>query len=152
MNKRRRGGEVRRPPCSEGLMRKRFLILFLRAVGTVAGSAAVCAVMPLRWMDATHRALGMGALPSAPVVEYLARSTSAFYALLGALLWAFSSDVPRYRPLIAGTGWAFVVFGALLAWIDAAAGLPWFWRAAEGPLDGLFGVVLLWMARVDEKV
>lgn len=129
------------------MTRERFLILFLRIVGTVAGSAALCAVMPVRAMDATHRALGMGPLPGGPIVEYLARSTSAFYALLGGLLWIISLDLPRYRPLVRLTGVAFVALGALLLWTDLRAGLPWFWQLAEGPLDMLFGVILLCAGR-----
>jgi len=129
------------------MTRDRFLILFLRAVGTVSGSAALCAVMPLRAMDAVHRALGMGPLPSQPIVAYLARSTSAFYALLGALLWAFSLDLARYRPLVRGTGVAFIALGLLLLWTDITAGLPLFWQVAEGPLDTLLGVILVWAGR-----
>ena len=128
----------------------RSLSLFLRIVGTVAGSAALCAVMPLCAMDAVHRALGMGPLPAGPVVEYLARSTSAFYALLGVLLWAISLDLPRYRPLVRGAGVALVALGALLLWTDVKAGLAWFWQAAEGPLDALFGVALLWAGREEQ--
>lgn len=129
------------------MTRDRFLTVFLRVVGTVSGSAALCAVMPLSAMDAAHRALGMGPLPQGPVVEYLARSTSAFYALLGVLLWAASLDLARYRPLIRLFGFAFIALGALLLWADSAAGLPLFWRAGEGPVDAFFGVVLLWASR-----
>ncbi len=125
----------------------RFLTLFLRVVGTVAGSAALCAVMPLRAMDAVHRALGLGPLPEGPIVEYLARSTSAFYALLGALLWAASLDLARYRPLVRGMGGAFIALGALLLWADVSAGLPLFWQLGEGPLNALFGAILLWAGR-----
>ena len=131
------------------MTRDRFLILFLRVVGTVAGSAALCAVMPLRAMDAAHRALGMGPLPDGPVVEYLARSTSAFYALVGALLWIVSLDLPRYRPLVRILGYGFIALAALLLWTDVKAGLPWFWQAGEGPLDALFGVVLVWVGKGD---
>lgn len=132
------------------MTRDRFLILFLRIVGAVAGSAALCAVMPLRAMDAVHRALGMGPLPSGPIVEYLARSTSAFYALLGGLLWAISLDLPRYRPLVRLTGLASVALGALLLWTDLKAGLPWFWEIAEGPFDALCGVILVWAGSRDK--
>lgn len=125
----------------------RFLILFLRGVGTVAGSAVFCAMMPLRAMDTVHRALGMGPLPSGPIVEYLARSTSAFYALLGVLFWAFSLDLARYRPLVRGAGFALVALGMLLFWTDFKAGMPWFWQDAEGPLDALIGIPLLWTGR-----
>ena len=131
------------------MTRDRFLTLFLRVVGSASGSAALCAVMPLRSMDAVHRALGMGPLPSGPVVEYLARSTSAFYALLGALLWTASLDLPRYRPLVRYLGLAFIVLGILLFWTDFSAGLPWFWRAAEGPIDAFFGLVLVWAGRTE---
>ena len=132
------------------MSRDRFLMLFLRIVGTVAGSAALCAVMPLRAMDAAHRALGMGTLPSQPVVEYLARSTSAFYALLGALLWALSLDLARYHPLVRGSGLAFIALGLLLQWTDIGAGLPLFWQVAEGPIDTLFGVILVWAGRMEK--
>jgi hypothetical protein len=129
------------------MTRDRFLILFLRIVGTVSGLAALCAVMPLRAMDAAHRALGMGPLPSGPIVEYLARSTSAFYALLGALLWTASLDLPRYRPLLRVLGFGLIAFAALLLWTDLKAGLPAFWQAGEGPLDALFGIILVWASR-----
>ena len=117
----------------------RFLTLYLRLVGTVAGSAAVCAVMPLRWMDAVHRALGMGSLPDQSIVEYLARSTSAFYALVGALLWTLSFDLARYRPLIVRLGLAVIALGILLLGTDLAAGMPWFWQATEGPINVVLG-------------
>lgn len=126
------------------MTRDRFLLLFLRTAGAVAGSAALCAVMPLRAMDAVHRALGMGPLPSQPIVAYLARSTSAFYALLGALLWALSLDLARYRPLVRGTGVAFIALGLLLLWTDITSGMPLFWQVAEGPVDALFGAFLVW--------
>lgn len=132
------------------MTRDRFLVLFLRVVGAVAGSAALCAVLPMRAMDAVHRALGMGPLPGQPIVEYLARSTSAFYALLGALLWALSLDLARYRPLVRGTGVAFIALGLLLLWTDIAAGLPLFWQVAEGPIDALFGTILVCAGRTEK--
>ena len=59
------------------------LQLLIRAVGSVALFAIPCALVPYSWMDAVHRWLGMGELPSEPVVGCLARSASAFYALDG---------------------------------------------------------------------
>lgn len=129
------------------MTRERFLTVFLRLVGTVASTAAFCAVMPLGWMDAVHRALGMGALPQQPVVEYLARSTSALYALLGALFWVLSLDVTRFRPVIRCLGLAATVLGLLLLWIDHTAGLPRCWQLAEGPANILLGTVILLAAR-----
>ena len=63
--------------------------------------ALVPVVMPWSWMAATHRWLGLGEMPTTPVVEYLARSLSAFYALVGALCLAMASDLRHKR----GWGW-----------------------------------------------
>jgi hypothetical protein len=56
--------------------------------------------MPMSWMAATHRWLGLGEMPAGPIVEYLARSQSAFYALVGVLCLVMASDLDRYRPLV----------------------------------------------------
>ena len=79
---------------------ERWLKLFLRIMGTGALTALVFVVAPYSWMDAIHRWLGLGILPSEPVVSYLARSTSAFYALQGGLVWVVSFDLRRHRPVL----------------------------------------------------
>jgi hypothetical protein len=55
-------------------------------------SAAFFVAAPYSWMNAIHQWLGLGVLPDAPVAGYLARSTSAFYAMLGGLLWVLLFD------------------------------------------------------------
>ena len=127
------------------MKREQFLRLFLRVIGAVAGLAAFCAVMPYAWMNATHQYLGMGILPDRPIVGYLARSTSAFYALFGGLFWVLSCDLLRYRLLLRYLGIATMALGVLLFGIDRVEGLPLFWRAAEGPLDVACGAVILWL-------
>lgn len=129
------------------MTRNSFLTLYLRLVGTVAGLAAICAVMPLSWMDTIHRAIGMGALPDQPIVEYLARSTSALYALLGALFWMLSFDLVRYHLLVRRLGMAVIALGILLLGVDIMAGMPWFWQAIEGPANIVLGAIILWAAR-----
>ena len=129
------------------MTRNSFLTLYLRLVGTVAGLAAICAVMPLRWMDAIHRAIGMGALPDQPIVEYLARSTSALYALMGALFWMLSFDLVRYHLLVRRLGMAIIALGILLLGVDIMAGMPWFWKAIEGPANIVLGAIILWATR-----
>ena len=129
------------------MTRNSFLTIYLRLVGTVAGLAAICAVMPLSWMDAIHRAIGMGALPDGPIVEYLARSTSALYALMGALFWMVSFDLVRYHLLVRRLGMAVIALGILLLWTDIMAGMPWFWQAIEGPANIVLGTIILWAAR-----
>ena len=127
--------------------REQSLKLFLRLVGAVTALAAFCAVMPYAWMNATHQYLGMGVLPDMPIVGYLARSTSAFYALFGGLFWVMSFDLQRYRPLLRYIGFATVVLGVLLFGVDRIEGMPRFWRAAEGPIDVGIGIVILWLSR-----
>ena len=70
-------------------MRKsdKILVIVLRYLVGIGGLFALVPVfMPFSWMVATHRWLGLGEMPTAPVVEYLARSISAFYAFFGAFV------------------------------------------------------------------
>ena len=58
----------------------------------------------MSWIAASHEWLGMGDYPDRPIVDYLARSLSLFYGLVGLLLTAsgavyyyFKVVVPRRR-------------------------------------------------------
>lgn len=124
-----------------------FLRLVLRAVGGVSMLALVAVVMPHPWMNATHEWLGLGPLPDIPVVGYLARSLSAFYALFGALLWMLSYDLQRHRPTLCFLGTVTIIFGLLLLGIDWIEGLPLYWRAGEGPWVIAIGAAILFLAR-----
>jgi hypothetical protein len=125
---------------------KRFIKLFLRIMGSVSGLAVFAAVMPYCWMDAIHQWLGMGKLPDEPIVGYLARSTSAFYALLGGLLWTVSFRLHRNRLVLRYLGVAMVLFGIALFVVDLVEGMPLFWKICEGPISVIFGVVILWFS------
>ena len=122
---------------------KDVLALFLRLVGTVALMAVVGVVMPYSWMNAVHQWLGMGPLPAQPIVGYLARSLSAFYAILGGLLWVVSFDLRRHRVVLQYIGLAVVILGITLAVVDFTEGMPRFWRFAEGPLNVVLGLIIL---------
>ena len=122
---------------------ERLLKLFLRIIGTVALFAVVAVVMPYSWMNDTHQWLGMGQLPSEPVVGYLARSASAFYALFGGLLWLTSCDLQRNRPVLLYLGAAVLIFGAALFVVDLLEGMPLYWSLTEGPINVTFGIVIL---------
>jgi hypothetical protein len=123
------------------------LVVLLRVVGVGALFALVAVFMPVSWMAATHRWLGLGEMPAAPVVEYLARSLSAFYALFGALCLVLASDLGRYRPLVRFLGAAFAVASGVLTGVDWAAGMPWWWSASEGPGGAVLGVLMFVLAR-----
>jgi len=99
--------------------------------------------MPYAWMNTIHQWLGMGQLPSEPIVGYLARSTSAFYALLGALLWVVSFDLVRHRLILRFLGVAIIVFGVMLLAVDFIEGMPLWWSLWEGPINMAFGTIIL---------
>src|SRR5262249_54273904 len=123
------------------------LVVLLRYLAGVPGLLALVPVfMPMSWMAATHRWLGLGEMPTAPVVEYLARSLSAFYALVGALCLAVTADLGRYRPLVRWLGVAFVLMSVILLGVDLAAGMPWWWSATEGPGGVVLGALMFVLA------
>jgi hypothetical protein len=126
------------------------LVILLRIVGVPALFALVPVVMPFSWMIATHRWLGLGEMPTGPIVVYLARSLSAFYALVGALCLVVAADLERYRPLVRFLGVAFALMSVVILGVDLASGMPWWWTASEGPGGVVFGALLLFvLARHD---
>ena len=116
-----------------------FLVLMLRVVGTVTLSALIFVFVPYRWMNGLYGLLGWGALPSEPIVGYLARSTSAFYALLGVLKWLASLDVRRYRALVLAIGAFMVAFGVVFLFVDYLEGLGPIWAVVEAGANLFFG-------------
>ena len=126
---------------------QRLLVLFLRITALVEFVAVVPMVMPISWMDAAHRALGMGPLPDGRIVGYLARSTCALYAMHGAFFWYASTDIHRHARLIDLLAAMFLVFGAAMLGIDLAEQMPWYWVLSEGPWIIGLGVVYLGLNR-----
>jgi len=98
------------------------------------------------------RGVGHGELPSEPIVGYLARSTSFFYALLGGLLWITSYDLRRYRAVIGYLAMATVLLGVVLLGVDLIEGMPLAWSLGEGPLNAAIGILILVLARRVEAV
>ena len=108
---------------------KVLVILFRYLLGIGSLFALVPVVMPWSWMAATHRWLGLGEMPTGPIVSYLARSLSAFYALVRALCLVMASDLERYRPLVRFFGVCLTLLGIVFTGVDLAAGMPWWWTA-----------------------
>ena len=123
------------------------LQLLLRLFGTSSLLATIFVAAPEAWMRAIHAALGMGELPDAPVVGYLARSTSALYAILGGLFWTLSFDPRRYRSVLIYLGFVLTLFGGSLFIIDWMEGMPFVWRVWEGTAVATFGVIVLLLSR-----
>lgn len=126
---------------------ERWLVLILRAGGALTLSAFFAVFLPVDWMAATHRALGMGEFPASPLVDYLTRSVSVLYAFHGGLLLLLSTDVHRYRTLIVYIGASNLVIGLLLLGIDLHAGMPAWWTATEGPPVVVVGGLVLLLVR-----
>jgi hypothetical protein len=127
--------------------RQQTLALVLRALGCLDLLAILAVVMPVEWLQAGHRAAGLGTFPAAPIVGYLARSTSAMYVLHGAIVVFISFDVVRYERLIRFMAFAALFHGAVMLGIDVAQQMPTFWQYAEGPGFAATGAIVLWCQR-----
>ncbi len=125
----------------------RLLAFVLRAIGTLSLTALIFVWAPTSWFRAIHDRLGIGAYPDLPIADYLARSSSALYALLGGLLWVVAGDIERLRTVILYIGAAFGLLGATLFVIDLRAGMPTLWTAWEGAVVVSYGAVLTTLAR-----
>jgi hypothetical protein len=124
----------------------RALQTLLRIIGGVSALAIVPVFMPRACMAACHEWLGLGPFPEGPIVEYLARSTSMFYAVWGCILWGLARDVRRYVRMVMAAGAAMAGCGVVLFVIDLRGGLPAWWIALEGPWVVLMGAVILTLA------
>ncbi len=137
-----------RPPRST---RERLLILLLRLGGGLASCAVFAIFLPVEWMAATHRWLGLGEFPATTVTDYLTRSLSGLYAIHGGLLLALSLDVRRFAPVVAYIGWVNAAFGIVLVGIDLHAGMPLYWTVTEGPPLFVVGLLVVWLVRGLER-
>lgn len=119
------------------------VVVILRIFG-VGGLLAIPAIFfPHSWMNACHEFIGLGTMPEGPIVNYLARSLSAFYAIVGTFLLFLSFDISRYRSLVRLWAMIAIVMGFFLFGIDLSSGLPTSWTLFEGPMVLTMGVVLL---------
>ena len=127
--------------------RRRLLVLLLRFTGCVLITAFLAIFLPVEWMASTHRALGMGEFPRAPVVDYLARSVAALYGFHGVLVLIVSGDPVRYRGIVTYLGVMNVLFGITILGIDLHAGLPIWWTVLEGPPVVIIGIIVTALTR-----
>jgi hypothetical protein len=127
--------------------RERALVVLLRLKGGLLALALLAVFLPTEWMAGTHRWLGLGDFPRAPLVDYLTRSASALYCIHGGLMIVLSLDVRRFAPVIVYVAAVGVAFGAAMTAIDLGAGMPAYWTLGEGPTILLASVVTLWLAR-----
>ena len=126
---------------------ERLLVLVLRFAGAALLLAYAAVFLPVAWMAAAHRWLGLGEFPTYPLVDYLTRSISILYGIKGGLYLLLSADVRRFRPVIVYSGWAAIGFGLAMTVIDLRAGMPWTWTLGEGPCIILAGAAFMVLVR-----
>ena len=119
----------------------------LRLAGTVEILAFISVVMPRSWMEASHAWLGMGEMPSGPLIMFMIRQASYTYGMHGISLWVLASDVTRLRPLITLNGIAYLLAAPVFLIIDHTAGMPLYWTIMDTLGCGFLGAVLLWLNR-----
>ena len=124
-----------------------YLKVLLQAFGAVTALALVPFVMPRSWMAAVHEWLGMGVLPDKPVVEYLARTTSALYGFLGGLYLVLATDVRRFARIITYSAVATLLISAVNTALCLRAGMPGWWMWSDVVACWLFGVGILFLQR-----
>jgi hypothetical protein len=124
-----------------------FLKRILRYIGTMSLLALIFVAAPYEWMSSIHAALGLGELPDDPIVGYLARSLSAFYAMIGGVFWVVSFDLVRHRPLLLYIGPAIALLGVALLFVDLHEGLPLAWTVWEGPFVCVVGTTIWTLSR-----
>ena len=130
--------------------RLRLQAWLLRLAGAVEILAFIAVVMPHSWMETSHAWLGLGEMPSAPVLMFLIRQASYTYGVHGISLWVLASNVERFRPLIILNGITFLVAGPVFFLIDYTSGMPWWWTVADPLSCMFFGAALLWLSRGNE--
>lgn len=126
---------------------EKILTIVLRVGGILVCTAFIFMAMPMDWMVAIHAWLGLGKMPRDPIVEYLARSTSALYGYQGVLALIISTNLRRFRPVLLFSGWMAVSFGCAQFVYDRTAGMPDYWARWEGPMNVLMGTVILLLSR-----
>lgn len=119
----------------------------LRVVGALSMLAIVAVFMPLSWMASVHEFLGLRKMPEGPIVEYLARSLSALYALLGCWIFYLSGRVPTQLGFVRLFGVLFTIFGMVLWWIGVKSAMPITWVLLEGPPAILLGLWIIYCCR-----
>lgn len=126
---------------------RRLLAWLLYVLGSMMSVAFLAVVMPTSAMAAIADWLGVGPLPRSPLIEYLTRSLSAMYGVLGVLHLYLARDVVRHLDVIVVVGWLTVLAGAIQTAVDFTAGMPLLWSWSEGPPTVLIGLAYVWLAR-----
>lgn len=129
------------------------LVIVMRVMAASMTLAIIAVFMPDAWLKAAVAKVDPET-PVGPLIEYMARGWSAFYFMLGGLIWMFSTDLPRYLPAIRWIAWCYVLingaFLAVLAWLHLALdGWTWFFWVIvfDVVMALLFGLAMLVLSK-----
>ena len=126
---------------------ERLLKLILQINGVVLATALIAVFLTHDQMATIHEWLGLGEFPEGIIVDYLARSLSAFYAIMGVLYLVLARDIRAHSSVITFVAWTSICFGVGSIVIDLQLGFPAWWTWGEGPFIILFGTAILWLQR-----
>ena len=125
----------------------RLLRWLLRITGSTEILAFVAVVMPRSWMELSHAWLGLGEMPSGPIIMFMIRQASYVYGMHGVSLWLLASDVDRFRPLVILNGVSFLLAALVFFVIDYTSGIPLWWTTVDTFSCAFFGAAVLWLSR-----
>ena len=127
---------------------ERLLKLILQINGGVMATALVAVFLSHDQMAIIHNKwLGLKEFPKGIIVDYLARSLSAFYAIMGILYLVLARDIRAHATIITFMAWASICFGTASIVINLQLDFPAWWTWGEGPFIILFGTAILWLQR-----
>lgn len=129
---------------------QRFQSWLLRLAGSFEILAFFAVIMPRSWMQVSHAWLGMGEMPSGPLIMFMIRQASYTYGMHGVSLWVLASDVVRFRTLVLLNGISFLLAALVFSLIDHLSGMPWWWTAGDAFGCGFFGAALLLLNKSSE--
>ena len=129
------------------------LVWIMRIMGGSMMFAIIAVFMPDNWLK-----LAVGEVdskvPVGPLIESLARGWSAFYFMLGGLIWLFSTDLARYLPAIRWTAWCYTllngIFICALGWLYlTVADWSWFFGIIvfDVVMAFLFGLAMVLLSK-----
>jgi hypothetical protein len=125
--------------AAEGVTRLRLLKILLRLSGGATVIAFGAMLLPVDWMAAIHKAVGLGEFPRAAVVELRIQRRALRLSRCARIAHrARSRAVSAYRHIRCDAEHR---FGLMLIAIGYA-GMPWFWTLVEGPLIMAVGLVV----------
>ena len=126
------------------------LRILLGVIGAGLLTATGAVFLPVEWMAASHRWLGLGEFPNSAITVYLARSTSLLYAVHGFLMLYTAIHLRQYLPLAKIFGYLHIVIGLVMLGIDVTTPMPFYWTAVEGIPISLAGAAIVWLATASQ--